>query len=70
MRGYAQTSDYMKKNLRQSEAEDDPIVDMDIGKVNQKSPSHRPEKAWKNSISYECEESNEEGEKSTGPLMI
>ena len=68
MRGYAQTSDYMKKNMRQSE--DDPIVDMDIGKVNQKSPSHRPEKAWKNSISYECEESNEEGEKSTGPLMI
>ena len=68
MRGYAQTSDYMKKNLRQSEAEDDPIVDMDIGKVNQKSPSHRPEKAWKNSISYECEESNEEREESTGGI--
>ena len=68
LRGYAQTSDYMKKNMRQSEAEDDPIVDMDIEKVNQKSPSHRPEKAWKNSISYECEESNEEGEKSTGGI--
>ena len=66
MRGYAQTSDYMKKNMRQSE--DHQIVDMDIEKVNQKSPSHRPEKARKNSISYECEESNEEGEKSTGGI--
>ena len=66
MREDAQTSDYMKKKMRQSE--DDQIVDMDIGKVNQKSPSHRPEKAWKNSISYECEESNEEGEKSTGGI--